>query len=116
MRALACLLLISAPAFSAPLVKSIRMANNHPKAWTGKCPTKLIFTANLMFERAGELKYKWARSDGGSGQEQVFEMKHPGGHSLHDDWEIGESFTGWVKFEDLTDHKYMLEHFSIKCK
>lgn len=111
MHALASLLLLA-----APVVKTIHMANNHPKAWHGKCPTKMVFTANLMFERAGQLKYRWARSDGGQDPEQVISMSHPGGHSVHYQWEIGESFKGWVKFEDLTDHKAAVEHFSIQCK
>jgi len=108
------LLLAAAPA--GPVVKTIHLANNHPKVWQGKCPTKLIFTADLALSRPGAVKYQWSRSDGGIDAEESINAAKGGGHAVHYQWELGQSFKGWLKFEDLTDHKYQFIHFEVKCK
>lgn len=72
-----------------------------PTSYSGACPKKFDFTANITTNAAGTVKYKWTRNDGGSGSEQTLVFASAGTQAASpDDWTLGGpgfSYSGWEK-------------------
>lgn len=77
-----------------------------PTNYSGACPKKFDFTANVTVNAAGSVTYKWVRSDGASGSSQTMTFGGAGSAVVApDDWTLGGSgttYSGWEKVQILT--------------
>ena len=89
------LLLLCTPVFAAPLVKRLTINVQNGSYWSGRCPHRFDFAADITSRRPGEVTVQWIRSDGATGPSQVLRFTR-GNQTIrvYDRWQVGR-FRGW---------------------
>jgi hypothetical protein len=79
----------------------------NPTIYNGSCPAFIEFSGTI-YDNVGnrDIRYRFIRSDGASGQEQVIHFNQPGSQSVSTSWTLGDinalpSYQGWVAIEIL---------------
>ena len=72
----------------------------NPATYNGPCPATIQFSGTIT-DNVGnrDVKYRFIRSDGATGPEQVIHFNQPGSQTVSDSWNIGISYKGWVAIE-----------------
>jgi hypothetical protein len=129
--------LAAGPAFAGSVVTHLTdTLSAHPEHYEGGCPGVITFHGVVdvkgKFQPGSsvEIGYQFTRSDGGTGQNQFFNVTGPGPHDISETWTLGggslQHFEGWEKFKSWpTDsaqgggHVSAVSneaHFTLKCK
>ena len=96
------LLLAASPLFSAPFVKRLVVTANNG-SWSGVCPHKFDFQADITSRRRGDLVVQWVRSDGATGGAETIHFDAPDEmRRVFDHWMVGRSYRGWEQLR-ITD-------------
>jgi hypothetical protein len=128
----------TSPAFAGSMVTGLSDSlSATPTHYVGHCPGVITFHATVnvrgRFENGQtvEIGYQFTRSDGGTGQNQFFNVDHAGPHDFTETWTLGGAqvpdFAGWEKFKawvtDSGQHPPGLgetfsneAHFTLKCE
>mgnify|MGYP001567226316 CR=1 FL=1 len=89
-----------------------------PTSYTGSCPKKFDFTANITTNAAGTVTYKWARSDGAGAPTHTLVFASAGTQpATPDDWTLSSSGTKWEKIQILTPNSLESNQaeFTLNC-
>ena len=100
---LAALLLVAAPLFSAPLVKRLGITIQNGAYWSGRCPHRFDFAADVTSRHPGEVTVQWIRSDGAVSRGEVRRFAR-GNETIrvYDHWDVGSRLRGWEQLR-VTD-------------
>ena len=93
---LVLILLVATPLFASPLVKRLTITVQNGATWTGPCPHRFDFAADITSRRPGEVTVQWIRSDGATGTSKT--RHFAGGNEtirVYDRWDIGSRYRGW---------------------
>ena len=99
------MLLLSTPLFAAPIVKRLIINVQNGSYWSGRCPHRFDFAADITSRYPGEVTVQWIRSDGAMGPSEVRRFTR-GNETIrvYDRWEIGRGFRGWEQVR-VTDRR-----------
>lgn len=89
-----------------------------PTSYTGSCPKKFDFTANITANAAGTVTYKWARSDGAGAPTHTMVFAAAGTQAaIPDDWTLSSPGTKWEKIQILTPNSLESNQaeFTLAC-
>lgn len=89
--------LLSTSAFAAGSA-TLRASNGH----IGKsCPTKVKFYGSIRSSKAGEVQYRFRRSDGALAPIQSIRFDRAGARRISTSWQLGRTYSGWQQIEIL---------------
>ena len=71
------------------------MLRADPANFTGRCPTTIKFIGTITSPRAGNVQYKFIRSDGANAPVQTLSFTAPGTKPVSTTWTLGANYTGW---------------------
>lgn len=89
-----------------------------PTSYTGSCPKKFDFTANITANGAGTVTYKWARSDGAGAPTETLVFASAGTQAaVPDSWTLSSPGTKWEKIQILTPNSLESNQatFTLSC-
>lgn len=89
-----------------------------PTSYTGPCPKKFEFTANITANAAGSVTYKWARSDGAGAPTHTLVFAAAGTQAATpNDWTLSSPGTKWEKIQILTPNTFESNQaeFTLTC-
>ena len=89
-----------------------------PTSYTGQCPTTIKFIGTITSPRAGNVQYKFIRSDGANAPVQTLNFTAPGTKPVNTTWMLGRSYTGWeaVKIVYPQEVESNKANFKITCQ
>jgi hypothetical protein len=79
----------------------------NPATYDGSCPARIEFSGTITDSVGNrDVRYRFIRNDGGTGQEQVIHFNQPGPQTVSDSWTLGDinllpSYQGWEAIEIL---------------
>ena len=74
----------------------------NPATYNGNCPVDVQFSGTIT-DNVGnrDVTYRFVRSDGAAGQEQVIHFNQPGSQTVSSTWQIGSTPKDWEAIEIL---------------
>ena len=89
--------------------------------YSGPCPHRFEFSGRITVNRAGTVRYRWIRSDGGKGSEETLAFATAGTKPVSSYWQLGAGMGNypdrWMAIEILAPNSLFSRHarFSLKC-
>lgn len=82
------------------------------------CPATLNFNGVIRSDRAGEVQYRFLRSDGASAPVKTVRFDRPGSRRVTTTWRLGRSYTGWQQIEVLYPQSALSPkaRFELNCR
>lgn len=77
-------------------VTSVKLTS-HPASYSGVCPKTFRIKAEITSSAAGNVTYKWKRSDGYISDLKSLKFESAGTKTLELDWKLKTSDTHWIK-------------------
>ena len=97
------LLIAASPLFAASMVKRLVAKNVNESAWSGQCPHRFDFEAEVTARHKGDVLVQWLRSDGATGTATTLHFVSPDEMlKVTDQWVVGKKYHGWVQLR-VTD-------------
>jgi hypothetical protein len=117
---LAVFLLLASPLFAAPpAIKKLTLRAVKPEKWNGRCPHMFRFVGEITSRRAGDVRYRWDRSDGASAQDQVIHFSAPNQRrTVSTSWTRSQPGRGWVQIRVISPDvaRSSKAGFSLRCR
>ncbi len=101
-------------------VTGVSLSVSEPE-FTGSCPHRFEFTGRVTVNRAGTVRYRWIRSDGGKSGEQTLVFATAGTMPVSTYWQLGSGMGSypdrWMAIEIMAPNSLVSRHarFSLKC-
>ena len=92
--------------------------SSNPPMYNGSCPTTIEFSGTITDNGGNrDVRYRFIRSDGATGPEEVIRFDQPGSQTVSMTWDIGRSYQGWVAIEILqpTQLQSNRAEFELTC-
>lgn len=92
-------------------------ASVNPPTFRGKCPKTFEFTAVIICDTPGVVKYQWKRSDNATAPIKTIAFKVPGKQVVKTTWTIGKNYKGWQALAILAPNRMMSNkaEFELTC-
>ncbi len=117
---LAALLLIAAPLFAVPGVKSpVRLRTVNPQRWDGRCPHEFHFAGEIVSRGAGDVQFTWDRSDSASSPIETIHFTGPNQtRTVRTTWTLSRSYRGWEQIRVVSPNfiRSNKAAFSLRCR
>ncbi|MGB1241005.1 MAG: DUF7452 domain-containing protein [Chitinophagales bacterium] len=100
----------------APKVTNTKLTAVNPSV-TGKCTQVIKFKGSISFNAKGTVKYRFIRSDGGTGRTESVYFAAAGTKVVSTEWHLGKSYSGWEAIEILSHNRIKSNkaNFTLKC-
>ena len=97
------LLLTASPLFAASIIKRLVAMNVNESAWSGQCPHRFDFAAEVTARHKGDVLIQWLRSDGATGTSTTLHFAEADEMlRVTEHWVLGKKYHGWVQLR-ITD-------------
>jgi hypothetical protein len=117
---LAVFILLASPLLAAPpAIKKLTLRAVNPTKWDGRCPHTFRFAGEITSRRAGDVRYRWDRSDGASAQDQVIHFSAPNQRrTVSTSWARSQPGRGWVQIRVISPDvaRSSKAGFSLRCR
>ncbi len=94
-----------------------KVGGEEPVLLSAACPATVRFKGRITSQKAGEVTYKFVRSDGGKMSTKTLKFEQPGTQSVETSWKLGRNFSGWMAIEIETPVKIQSNRasFEVEC-
>ena len=97
------LLIAASPLCAASMIKRLVVSNLNEPSWSGECPHRFDFQAEVTTRHMGDVLVQWLRSDGATGTATTLHFAEPDEMlQVTDHWVVSKKYHGWVQLR-VTD-------------
>ncbi|MDQ1355061.1 MAG: hypothetical protein QG657_5370 [Acidobacteriota bacterium] len=88
-----------------------------PTEYSGVCPIRFQFEGKITTDSAGEVTYRWVRSDGAASTVKYLYFSEPGTQMVYSYWVLGPSGEFWKAIEILSPNSMLSDKavFKLEC-
>lgn len=88
-----------------------------PTEYSGACPMRFEFEGKITTDSAGEVTYRWIRSDGAASSVKYLYFSEPGTQMVYSSWVLGKSGEFWKAIEILSPNTMLSDKavFTLDC-
>jgi hypothetical protein len=93
-------------------------ARADPESYTGACPRKFAFTAQITVNGPGTVEYTWERSDGATAPTQSISFEAAGSRAVSDVWQLGAAGSHWKRVRIVKPNEMVSNNagFTLTCE